>query len=740
MKKLLLTIPLCLVSLTALSQARLRTSDLIRLGGFDQPQGLPELVRRSAGEGISSERISMIVCYEDESALAEMELRGAEILNTLSDGCAIVSVRPADAVEVAAAPGVTEARLSQRLQLDNDNARAATGVNDVQNGVDLPRAYDGEGVICGIFDVGMDPNHINFRGEDGNSRVTMLWNYTSETGQPRLYDTASAIKTFSSDTGSQSHGAHTTGVMAGSFVDESDPEGRDYRGVATGAEIVMAAGAGYDSQILDAIKRIGEYAREQGKPCVLNLSFGSNLGPHDASDLLSRQINALAAEYDIALSMSVGNDRQQKISIVKTLTEENPSVSTFLTRGSYAYEGYFQSYSPIEVWTEDATPFDVVFEIIDKANPSEPVYTYPVSREREGYVIHGSNIAQYIGNAAYMDLVNEGTPFQEIYYQSFMGGLCQVDPTNRRFGGMLNAFLYSSSAENYGKYAVRLKVTGKPGQKIFIYCEGKFMNFDNFDMEGVDAPDGNGTNSTIACGTETITVGSFVSGNNSASGYPFCEPGSISFFSSYGDTPTGRSYPDVVAPGQVIVSSRNYYLADENVEPLYPICYQYRDQSDPKRKKWHYWTVVAGTSQAAPHVAGIMALLRSVNPDLKAKEIYDIIRKTADDPQSTEPGWGYGKVNALSAMKEVVKTTGVRKLAENGVDPILVEAVAGGYDIYVPGEESVTVEVYDIAGKLHGSIRSNEEKVTLSTASFNGGVYVVKVTTPAAQKSFKICR
>ena len=62
-----------------------------------------------------------------------------------------------------------------------------------------------------------------------------------------------------------------------------------------------------------------------------------------------------------------------------------------------------------------------------------------------------------------------------------------------------------------------------------------------------------------------------------------------------------------------------------------------------------------GTSQAAPHVAGLAALIKDLKPWLRPDEIMDIIRYTAEDVNSgSSPGFdefiGYGRINMETAL------------------------------------------------------------------------------------------
>jgi len=103
-------------------------------------------------------------------------------------------------------------------------------------------------------------------------------------------------------------------------------------------------------------------------------------------------------------------------------------------------------------------------------------------------------------------------------------------------------------------------------------------------------------------------------------------------FSSRGPGACGSFIkPDLVAPG---VSIR---VADNN-------------------GGYAYWS---GTSMAAPHVAGVAALLRSVDPSLTVNQLEQILLNTARPltsniyPNSPNHGFGYGLVDAFSAINEI---------------------------------------------------------------------------------------
>jgi hypothetical protein len=86
---------------------------------------------------------------------------------------------------------------------------------------------------------------------------------------------------------------------------------------------------------------------------------------------------------------------------------------------------------------------------------------------------------------------------------------------------------------------------------------------------------------------------------------------------------------------------------------------------------------LAGTSQAAPHVAGVAALMRAVNQDLTPLQITHILRETASPAAtSTDPDrYGAGMLNAHAAIAAALSAP-YGPFAQNGfsASPVGLEA------------------------------------------------------------------
>ena len=116
----------------------------------------------------------------------------------------------------------------------------------------------------------------------------------------------------------------------------------------------------------------------------------------------------------------------------------------------------------------------------------------------------------------------------------------------------------------------------------------------------------------------------------------------VSYFSSKGPTGDGRLKPDMVAPGEKIISCQSSNAAPPAV-------------GDPQAVKTAFYKEDSGTSMAAPHVSGVIAAFLSVrrefigNPD----DVKKIFMSTATDLKRAVYFQGKGLVDLMRAIQSV---------------------------------------------------------------------------------------
>lgn len=153
--------------------------------------------------------------------------------------------------------------------------------SDVYEGVNLPHAFRGEGVVSGIFDSFYDFTHPAFYDESGKLRVEYYYDFKckNENGtMGRAWESPDEIEKLehSQNTYNQSHGTHVAGIMAGSAVNGK------YMGMAPESDIYLvdfnSDRADFESSehtsatAVLGFKRIFDRAASEGKPCVVNFS------------------------------------------------------------------------------------------------------------------------------------------------------------------------------------------------------------------------------------------------------------------------------------------------------------------------------------------------------------------------------------------------------------------------------------------------------------------------------------
>ena len=122
-------------------------------------------------------------------------------------------------------------------------------------------------------------------------------------------------------------------------------------------------------------------------------------------------------------------------------------------------------------------------------------------------------------------------------------------------------------------------------------------------------------------------------------------------FVADGQTFTWRDEPTVTAPGTDIISTRT-------VSPVGVLSTQ-QDVAVLPPAQLPYYTHLTGTSMAAPHVAGIVALMLDANPALTPYQVKAILEETATNLPNRE-SWevGRGMVNAFAAVDRAYRLAG----------------------------------------------------------------------------------
>ena len=304
--------------------------------------------------------VMAMIEFTGNNALSELEAQGVKVLRVRGN-IAIAMVPTADVERISDLRCVHRLELSRPVYQKMDIVRQVTGIDKIHKGVDLPQAYTGKGVVTGIVDGGIDPNHINFLKPDGTTRFGYISKITATTTTQQGYlyqnyypravldtmtqrDNTYAIEDFSTDSYTNFHGTHTTGIMAGGYkgnitaakTDDQDVSYKVtvpnlYYGGATESEIVASCGDLRDQYIAFGVDDIINYSKLSGperKPCVINLSLGSNIGAHDSTSVMNRFLALCGKEAIICVA--AGNEADHPVALTAKFDKADATVQTFI--------------------------------------------------------------------------------------------------------------------------------------------------------------------------------------------------------------------------------------------------------------------------------------------------------------------------------------------------------------------------------------------------------------------------
>lgn len=492
--------------------------------------------------------------------------------------------------------------------MDSSNMEAV-GVKQIQNPNNI--GLDGENVIIGLVDTGIDYTNPLFLGQDGNTRIGVIWDQTltgleksDEVPEPyygttfskRQIDEALAGENPYEIVPSKDENGHGT-FMAGIAAGGADRE-NDFTGIAARAELAVIKlketkqylrdyfgvpdniPAYAETDIIYAVDYLLKYAKQKKRPISILIGLGSSNGGHLGLTFLERYLSNILENAGIMVSAPAGNEGNERLHYAGELAEhaEFQRVEVNVDEG--------QEVLTIEFWGNAPTTFSIGLispqgDRIERISPrfgQEELIWLPIAKSTV-YVSY-QLIETYSGDELIFIRLTNPTP-----------GIWQ--------------FLIYADDEKQRTFNMWMPL------RQFLRPETYFLKAD---------PDNTITIPGNAGLVMTMTAYNHLNGSIYAS-------------ASRGYNARNQIKPDLAAPGVNITG--------------------------PGLRK--NFVTRTGTSVAAAHSAGILALFLQWNFEnqniglLYAGQIQSLFLKSAvrdDEFEYPNPIWGYGIMNVERAFEE----------------------------------------------------------------------------------------
>jgi subtilisin family serine protease len=566
---------------------------------------------RPSGQGATDpeESIHVLVQFKkDVSVLYEM---GCAVTSRAGD-VAGVFVRARNLEELRRHPQIVFVETSCALKDETNISAAEIKLVDSNNGSRVIPG-DGRGSLIGIVDSGFDLTHPVFLDAQGRTRILVAWDQVNLVGAAGATPTAfgygveytgatidrhvsaQRVVIVKNHVAAGAHGTYVTGIAAGNGAPPDT-----YKGVAPGANLILVTyrndvPVGGSAYVLDAIDYIRKHATTSGRPVVINLSQGDNLGAHDGTSLLERAIDNVVEEGRVLIVVSAGNERGGPASHhARGKDEQGRELALSFTLAESA--GRVVDGDAIELWYSGGDRLAVALQ---SPGGEKSVFVEPGGAE---VVVEFA-----AGNRAH---------------------ICSQTghPTNG--GNRVGVILERGGGWGAGLWRLILR-----GDRVVRGDFDAWADRPNA-VTVIDFRSHRSDASTVTLpgnSRRAITVGGFISrplpGQQTSEVKGGFAPGS-----SIGPTRDGRIKPDLTAPSTLIMAPR------------------VRTGSSAQR-----YDSMSGTSMAAPHVTGVIALFWSLWPGLAAMRISDALLSTAraDAFTGATPNmcWGQGKLDARAAYE-----------------------------------------------------------------------------------------
>ena len=186
--------------------------------------------------------------------------------------------------------------------------------------------------------------------------------------------------------------------------------------------------------------------------------------------------------------------------------------------------------------------------------------------------------------------------------------------------------------------------------------------------------------------------------------------GNYASFSSRGDGTQPSQKPDVVAQGQA-----SYVITQNDII-----------------------TTANGTSFSSPILAGGVVCLRQALPTLTNSQIMQLVRESASQYNNPDNLLGYGIPNlqlALSNGLSLVDFDGQELVLKIYPNPVSDEIF-----LSVPQDEKVSINIFDILGKLVVDSYFDNIKNSVNVSTLSKGIYIAKLQSGNQSNTIKLIK
>ena len=690
---------------------------------------------------------------------------------------------PVDKIEeVAKLDNVTRIEVAEILQPCNDKQREATKAGDAisnsaaAQALGLSKQYTGKGVILGIVDTGVDFQHIAFKDKNGNSRIVRAYKLSgSNSTSLTTYSSASQISGLTYDTNEEDHGTHTSTTAGGSSVIVNgnnvtvtdDHANATYGGMAPEADLVIAGLSSlYTTSIATAIQNICNYADQVGKPCVISLSLGSQVGPHDGTGSIASTVNQCAGNNHIIV-YAASNDGMRADAFVEmgtsngggmyasgTSTNSKPMIVNVQRSFSNADGNVEMLYPTITAYARNANvATSLKFHVVN-VKTGEIVYSSSAYSSSTTIDVTGTTgLAKYFkSSSSYSNQYGDNGKIRITRTQ---------DSNNNKYYWQIYCpiMLSTSYADSDGDgvynsdYAFCVSVYPTSGSTTIDMWENAYSWFGNdlnLSSSSYNYCKGNDECSVSdnACYSKIISVGAYVTKNTISdyqgqswdySGeYPnIGDHASFSSWQTAGYGPLGTALPHINAPGARIVAGINSYHT-KSVDADYSYWGEnFISDLVVNNTNHAAYAAMEGTSMATPCVSGIVAQWlqacveagKTPTPDY----IKEVMAATWDTDQWTNgTGSGahgaktfgtHGKINAIKGIQYILGVSGGPTITVNPNELSFTGYVGETYT------KTVTVKGISLEGNISVT-KSGDNAFTVDKTSITqtGGTAQADIT------------